>query len=341
MDSVTNSEVHACGGRHEIKLGVTFSDTEDPEYNHTVMWGFEPTFAVDSQNPRLDLMYVIHKKYWEELDVEPTKFTEDDGSELVDSYGYFDAPYDPSCVPTTVREKFTELFSEELAEGTFNNPPECPESVDVPNIPEDHSVSVFSMLLQVDGSYTEEVSEEDPRVGDGHFVSEIKDAETGEVLDRGYTISHDMSWWFTPTQDGLKIQKCFHKTWGKRMTRDFKESNPGEKVVESYQGEDKTPSMDSLPADIVADLTDWLGENLVTSSFDQASVPEYVYECFNCGEPSKVTPRDYCPECGSDSLCEFDSLESYRDHIEDRDEEEEQFLDWLCSAEVSTEVEEI
>lgn len=337
MDSVTNSNVRSTGGRYEIKLGVTFSDKDDSEYNHAVMWGFEPSLTVDSQNPRLDLNYIIHKKYWSELDVEPTKFTEDDGSELVHSHGYFDSPYNPEHIPETVKNKLEELFSEELVDGTFNNPPENADSVEVPTISEEHSVEVFEMTIQVDGSYTEELEEDDPRVGNGHFTSEVKDAETGEVLHTSYRISHGMSWWFTPTPDGPEIEKCFHKSWDDKMKGNFEENYPGETVVEAYQEEETTPSMDSVPDDILHTLTGWFGENLIRSSLTGNQIPRVVYECFDCREASKVTPRDHCPKCGSESLCEFESLLHYRKHIRDRDEDEEELMNWLASAEVSVE----
>lgn len=338
MDSVSADEVQASGGRYAMKLGVTFSDSDDPEYNHVVMFGFEPTLAVDSQNPRLDLNYIIHKKYWEELDVEPAKFTEDDGSELIHAHGYFDSPYDPSLVPNSVRGKFTELFGEELADGTFTNPPEKAETVAVPDIPGSHTVGVFDLTIQLDGTYTEELSEDDPRVGDGHYKSEMKD-ENGDVVHESYRMSHDVSWWFTPTGDGLEIKECFHKTWGERMKRDFEENYPGVTVVESYRDGEETPGMDSVPGAILADLASWFGEELVQASLSSRSLPEYVYECFECDEVSKVTPRDHCPSCGNTSLCRFESVEQYKEAIESRDELDEEVLEWLASADVSVEKE--
>lgn len=335
MESVTNSEVRSDGGQYRIKLGVTFEDLETPEYEHAVMWGFEPTLAVDSQNPRLDLNYIIHKKYWEELDVEPTKFSEDDGSEMIHSYGYFDSPYDPECVPDSVRNKMSELFGDELVKGTFSNPPESADVVDVPEIPSEHSVELFTIDINVDGSYSEELEEDDPRVGNGHFTSHVKDSD-GEIVHTSYRISHNMSWWVRPTEKGtLVVEKCFHKTWDDRMTANFKENHPGETLVESYQNESETPDLDSLPDEILATLMSWFGEELIKNSLSSRNLPKYVYECFECGEPSHVTPRDHCPACGSDSLCRYESLEQYRERVENRDDDEEKLLDWLTSAEIS------
>lgn len=332
---MANSNVRPTGGRYEIKMGVKFEDEDDPEYNHVIMWGFEPTLAVDSQSPRLDLNYVIHKKYWEELEVEPVKFTEDDGAEIVNSYGYFDSPYDPDCVTDSIKEKFKNLFGRELTNGTFNNPPESTESVDLPSVPEPHSTEVFEMTIQVDGSYTEELEESDPRYGDEKFVSEIKD-EDGNVTHRTYRVSHDMAWWFELSDGQLQTKSCFHKAWGQNgMKRNFEENYPGETIVEAYREDDETPHMDSLPDKILADLTNSFGENLVRASLMEETLPRVVYECFECGDASKVTPRDNCPKCGSDSLCEFESLHHYRKHLRDRDEEEEKLIDLLASAEIT------
>lgn len=346
MDTVDASQVRYDGGTHKIKLGVTFQDEDTPEYEHSVMWAFEPTLATDSQNARLDVSSFIHKKYWTKLDdVEHGLFTEEDGSEIIESAGWFDSPYNPSTIHPLVLDKLRALFGDEIVDNTINNPSDNIDSeIDMPEIPPSAEVEVFEIHLQLDGSYTEELSEDDPRVGDGHYTSHIKDAE-GNIKHTSYRIQHNVVWWVTPVEgeSRLEIEKCFHKTWDEGTIRGFDTEYPGEYVVEAYREEDDSPGMDTLPGDITEALSGWFGEPLARRSvaYDGEELPINAYECYECDTAFEATPRDHCIHCGSDSLIQYESMEHLKERIEERGEDEEQLLDMLMTAEITASHEEV
>lgn len=165
MDTIDADQVESGGGRHSIKLGVTFEDPETPEYEHAVVWGFEPTLATDSQTPILEVRTVLHKKYWDEIDADLTRSTSDDGSEVVYSGGWMTGPFSTSAIPESIKSKFKCIFGQPLTENTFT----CPNDVfdidledpTLPPIPDDHEVVLPEFTVKVDGDYTEYLDEDD------------------------------------------------------------------------------------------------------------------------------------------------------------------------------------
>lgn len=341
METIDADQVKTSGGRHSIKLGVTFEDPETPDYEHAIVWGFEPTLATDSQTPTLEVRSVLHKKYWEEIDAELTLATSDDGSEVIFSGGWMSGPFETAQVPQSITEKLTTIFGTELAQNTIEKPEQIfdieLEEVELPQIPESHSVVVPEFTVKIDGDYIEYLDEADTRVEDGNFTSHMKNAETGEILSTSHPLNHDMSWWFEPndTHLGLRIRECFHKTWDDKMHGGFEEKYARETVVESYRSHTETPSIAQLPKEVLAELMQWFGESLVQKMLSDTTrdLPTYVYECFNCDSVSEVTPRNNCPECGSDSTCRYESMDQYAEIIEDEDEQTQAVKEMLANSE--------
>lgn len=349
MDTVNNQEVRSSGGRHEVCFGVTFDDEEDAEYEHSIVWTFVPTLSTGPENARFEVMNLIHKRYPKSLrgSVTQTNFSRDDGSEILHSHGWGSSPHPTESVPETVRERFRSLFGDELAEHTFTARDERVDAVELPEIPDDHSASIVDITLRIDGLYTEDIPEEDPRVDveKEHFTSHMKDAETGEILHTSHVVNHSPSWWFGPVEDGsrLQIRQCYHKTWDDRMTGGFTEENPREEMIESYREDDDTPSMATLPKEIITTLSEWVGESLTlrSVSHDGGELPTYVYECFGCETVFESTPLGGCPHCPNDRLCRYDSQERYDEINEDQDERDREILEELTNAELTTTVETI
>lgn len=342
MESVANSEVTSTGGRHSIRIGVVFQDPEESVYKHQIMWLFEPTLATDSQTPLFEVRGIRHKKYWEGVDIDIMSI-EPDEAEEVHSHGWSNGPYSTETIPETIGEKLAELFGSELSENTMAGIEDGEEVNDIPAVPEKHQVEIHDICLKVDGSYAEELDEDDPLVGNGHFTSHMKDAETGEILHTSHYMEHSMSWWFEPAEDGgLQIRKCFHKTWDDAVSGGFEVRHEGVELVESYREGEGTPDMETLPDEILSTLMDWVGEPLVSESLEgtERELPKYAYECFDCGEVSEVTPRNACPECGSESTCRYESMEMYEEAIADESEEEREVKEFLAGAEVSVSLDE-
>lgn len=344
MKTLDNHEVRSDGGRHEIKLGVTFTDPDTPEYEHSISWHFEPTFATDTQTPFLEVSGFIHKKYWTEIsdEIDHTLYTTDDGSEIVESGGWFDKPYEAKTLPESVRTHFNSLFGTTLTENTFERAAELTTvdrtPIDIPEIPTDHKVHTFEINLKLDGSYTEELDEDDPRVVDGSYTRHIKNAD-GEITSTYYTMSHNASWWIQPVADSngveFEIQKCFHKTWDEGMVGSFDCEYENEKIVESYQEGDEIPPLSSLPDAILTALSEWFGEETIQEALSDCnrSLPKYVYECMACSTDTIVTARNSCPRCSEESLCRYESYEDYMEIKADETEEEQQLKEMLVNAE--------
>lgn len=341
MKTIATEEVRSTGGRHSIKIGVVFEDPDTPDYEHAIVWGFEPTLATDSQTPTLEIRTVLHKKYWAELDADLTLPTSDDGSEVVYSGGWMSGPFETTQVPQSVQDTLNAIFGDVLTRNTIEQADEIfdsdLETVPLPVIPDTHSVIVPEFTVKIDGDYTEYLDEDDARVQDGNFTNHMKDAETGEILSTAHPLSHNMSWWFEPkeTSDGIRISECFHKTWDDRMHGGFEEKYDRETVVESYRSHTETPPVSQLPKEILTELMQWFGEPFVRSilSETERDLPTYVYECFNCNSVSEVTPRNHCPNCGSDSTCRYESMEQYTEIIEDEDEQTKAVKEMLASSE--------
>jgi hypothetical protein len=342
METVDNAEVSSGGGTHKIKLGVTFTDQSSPEYKHSLMWEFGPDMATGPQEAALQVTGFLHKKYWKEIesDIQPTHYSQDDGSEIIESKGWTDSPYSPSCVPNPVRKKFRSLFGENLAENTFTFEPDGAPVIDVPSLPGEFEVEVFELEIKVNGRYNEEISEDDSRVEDGNFTSHMREAETGDIIHTSHSVRHAVSWWFTPTETDtgkprFQIEQCFHKEWDDTVSNGFENQYENETRIEAYKSPTGSPSMVTLPAEIVDSLSEWFGEPLISQSIkdDGGSMPTFVYECFNCERVTKATPRDACPDCDSGSLCTYDSVEEYKQQVENRDEDETELLEVLVNAE--------
>lgn len=345
MQTLDNSEVRSDGGRHEIKLGITFTDPETPDYEHSISWHFEPSFLTDTQTPFLEVCGFVHKKYWANIreEIEHTRQTTDDGSEIVESGGWFNKPYETDTIPDSIKSHLADLFTDTLAENTTErvsefSPTELTE-ISIPEIPSNHEVHTFEMVIKTDGSYTEDLDEDDPRVSEDSFTSHIKDGETGEIRSTYHSMSHNASWWIEPVADTdgvtLEIEKCFHKTWDDGMHGGFECKYENEKLVEVHRESEQTPPLSSLPDAILTALSEWLGEEVVRDaleSFDR-SLPKYVYECIECSTDSIVTARNACPRCGAESLCRYESFEDYVEIRADESEKEQAVKEMLVNAE--------
>lgn len=352
MDSIYQHETvnpyRSGGGSHTIALGVRYQDADDPEYEHALVWKFEPTFATDSQTPMLESRGFLHKQYWVENrdEIEYTHYSTDDGSNLVESYGWFDT-IAVSSVPEQVWGEMEALFGSEVRTNTFETPVGGADAVmPTVSVPTEAEAFVAELELKVDARASEEIDEDDPRVTPDDFTSHVRDGDTGEILSTSHFVSHDCSWWIQPVRNGsepyLRIEKCFHKTWDEGMVGSFECEYENEEVVEAYRSADEAPSFDSLPEDVIASLSNWLGEPIVKRSLERcgAEMPQRVYECFECDATTVATPRGTCVECGSESLCTYKSIEQYEESKANESETTKKIKEMLASAEPSVSVDE-
>lgn len=352
MESIQNHSrtrpYRSNGGSHRIAVGARYDDPETPEYRHALVWKFNPTLQRGPQTPTFDCVGFVHKKYWRDIepDIAYTHDTTDDGSEVIESHGWSDT-IDVTTTPDIVREHFESLFGSENRENAFTNPRiEGEEAPDV-SLPKDASAFTAEFDVVISGRTTEELSPDDPRVDadSEEFTSHMKDANTGEILSTSHIATHDCRWWIRPvsTEDEarLEIEQCFHKVWDKRMHGGFECKDENETLVESHRDGD-TPSIDSLPDDVLAGLADWFGEPLIRRSLraNGSEMPTKTYECVSCDSVFEVTPRDSCPDCGSESLCEYPSLEKYEEIKEEESDEAAALKEELATAEITTTLDE-
>jgi hypothetical protein len=347
MNSIEKERVEDDGGKTDIWVGVCFEDDDSKEYEHSIVWRFEPTFATDSQTPVLEIRRVLHKKYWVGLDEKVTTPTTDDGSDIKVSKGWAEGPFDPSQLPESVFKKLRYIFGDELAQNTVIEAADILDvdftSVNLIDIPNSHTVITPEFTIKANGRYTDSVDKSHERVIDGAFTRKIRDGETEEVLDVYHPIDHSVSWWFTPSDSGLvEIEKCVHKIWDEGMVGGFETKYENEEVIEACRTPEASPSVASLPDDILRSLAEMFGEPFVVELLEDtdAEIPTYVYECFECGEASEVTPRSSCPECGASSVCRYESPEEYRKSIEQETERDRKVKEKLAQLELTFESEE-
>lgn len=344
MKSVDNDELLVGVEENEVRIGVIFEDSDTPRYHHSIVWGFKPTLQTDSQNPILTVSNFIHKKYYREIDVNMTSATSDDGSNLVNSGGWGDKPFDTSCVPDSVKARFKSIFGDVLTKNTFDNAEDILDTeltdIDVPDIPDKHRVIIPKSNIQYSGRYSEDVEPDDPRIKDNKekYKKEIKD-EDGNVLSSSYVIDHHIIWWFSSIEGdvGIQVDKCCHKTWCERVSYSFKCEYETTSMVESHKKPSETPAFSELPRDLIKELCADFGEQFVRMNLDdpESELPRYAYECMDCDSVYVVTPRNNCPNCGNSSVIRHDSEESYINYIENETESQKEMKEWLCSAEVS------
>ena len=233
MDSVSKDKVNRVGCHQDIRITAEYDDPDASKMKHSVMWEFVP------HPDGLLVPSFLHKKFYEQVTVDPTSFTQDDGSEIIEMYCW--EPIHPTAVPHKVWDFVRELLGDKLVTTTLSA--DTPSSYKIPkltNIPQSSSISCDTFEVLIDAQYS-------------------------ETFDEG-TITHYCVWEFEPDTSNtprLQVSKCVHKTCFGTATTAYSDDNPGEQIIELLEG-DATPPISELPSTVISRLQTLFGPSSIS-----------------------------------------------------------------------------
>lgn len=243
MDKIDTNKLTIDGGTYQIKFQTIFTDTAEPEYEHSIGWIVEPPLSRDKNH--LEISGVVHKKYWKKLDIDPFSL-KPDKSIFVDKYGWLSGPYNCSQFPEKARRILGKVLGHNISKniGAIKS---SNSNISLPSIPKDSNTEIYEWLCRVDAGYT---------------------VQSTDV--RNNPTNHSFSWWFEPenTQKAsqLLITKAYHKKWQTAINRDCEAKYPNESVNMCVSPSDSPQPFKTAPELIQSHLQDVFTEEIKSES---------------------------------------------------------------------------